>query len=94
MHQTHKQREGAAHPVRELDMFLTRLCASVPVDLMPGSNDPSGVFFPQQVCVHTYRHTCMHLFESPFLSRYVSYMHVYIHMSLLSSAGICTYIHM
>lgn len=29
-------------------MLLTRLCASVPVDLMPGETDPTGVFLPQQ----------------------------------------------
>jgi DNA polymerase delta subunit 2 len=41
----HKER---AAPVRELDLLLTRLAAAVPVDVMPGSGDPTNTFLPQQ----------------------------------------------
>ncbi|KAJ1484577.1 DNA polymerase alpha/epsilon subunit B-domain-containing protein [Baffinella frigidus] len=41
----HKER---AAPVRELDILLTRLSASVAVDVMPGDGDPTNAFLPQQ----------------------------------------------
>eukprot|EP01083_Nonionella_stella_P067767 179467_1 len=35
-------------PLRELDLYLTQLVASVPVDLMPGASDPTNYSLPQQ----------------------------------------------
>ena len=35
-------------PARELDMLLTQLCASLPVDLMPGATDPASLALPQE----------------------------------------------
>lgn len=51
--QSHKPMDGGeqatvADPVRELDCLLTRLCASVPVDIMPGETDPANYMLPQQ----------------------------------------------
>jgi hypothetical protein len=34
------QRRAEASPLQELDILLTRLCASVPVDVMAGPGDP------------------------------------------------------
>eukprot|EP00485_Elphidium_margaritaceum_P006619 CAMPEP_0202691468 /NCGR_PEP_ID=MMETSP1385-20130828/6171_1 /ASSEMBLY_ACC=CAM_ASM_000861 /TAXON_ID=933848 /ORGANISM="Elphidium margaritaceum" /LENGTH=481 /DNA_ID=CAMNT_0049346879 /DNA_START=22 /DNA_END=1467 /DNA_ORIENTATION=+ len=34
--------------LKELDVWLSQLCASVPVDVMPGFNDPSDDLLPQQ----------------------------------------------
>mmetsp|Transcript_31897 Transcript_31897/g.51502 ORF Transcript_31897/g.51502 Transcript_31897/m.51502 type:complete len:474 (+) Transcript_31897:49-1470(+) len=38
----------ATGPVKEFEMFLSQLCASLPVDYMPGPGDPSNVALPQQ----------------------------------------------
>lgn len=38
----------AAAPLRETDAFLTSLCSSVCVDIMPGENDPANYTWPQQ----------------------------------------------
>lgn len=35
-------------PLETLDSYLTQICASMPVDLMPGSNDPATASMPQQ----------------------------------------------
>ena len=37
-----------ASPLQELDLILTRLCASVPVDVMSGPGDPCCMYMPQQ----------------------------------------------
>ena len=37
-----------AGPLREADLLLTQLAAALPVDLMPGRNDPSNGALPQQ----------------------------------------------
>ncbi len=37
-----------AGPLREADLLLTQLAAALPVDLMPGRNDPSNAALPQQ----------------------------------------------
>jgi len=37
-----------ASPLQELDLMLTRLCASVPVDVMAGPGDPCCMYMPQQ----------------------------------------------
>lgn len=35
-------------PIKELDILLTQLAAALPVDIMPGSNDPANFSLPQQ----------------------------------------------
>jgi DNA polymerase delta subunit 2 len=40
--------DEAMAPLRELDMLLTQLAAAVPVDILPGSTDPSNFTLPQQ----------------------------------------------
>jgi DNA polymerase delta subunit 2 len=35
---------------KQLDVFLSDLASSVPVDLMPGATDPATLALPQQVC--------------------------------------------
>ena len=49
-----KQQAAVARPLRELDVLLTQLAASVPVDLMPGEGDPTNQALPQQPL-----HPCM-----------------------------------
>ena len=39
---------AVARPLRQLDVLLTTLAASVPVDLMPGDGDPTNQALPQQ----------------------------------------------
>eukprot|EP00897_Mesotaenium_endlicherianum_P008108 jgi/Mesen1/7325/ME000376S06492 len=43
-------REGhaLAGPVRELDQLLTQMAAAMPVDVMPGADDPANFSLPQQ----------------------------------------------
>jgi DNA polymerase delta subunit 2 len=40
--------EEAAGGVRALDLFMSQLCASVDVDIMPGACDPANCLLPQQ----------------------------------------------
>ena len=49
-----RQQAVVARPLRELDVLLTQLAASVPVDLMPGEGDPTNQALPQQPL-----HPCM-----------------------------------
>ncbi len=35
-------------PLRDLDMALAELAESLPVDVMPGADDPANVSLPQQ----------------------------------------------
>ncbi|OMO59958.1 DNA polymerase alpha/epsilon, subunit B [Corchorus olitorius] len=35
-------------PIKELDILLTQIAASLPLDIMPGSNDPANFSLPQQ----------------------------------------------
>ena len=44
---TNEQRTLASH-VRTLDQFLTAVCGAMPVDLMPGEDDPCNFLLPQQ----------------------------------------------
>lgn len=37
-----------AGPLKEADVLLTQLAASIPVDVMPGPGDPSNQALPQQ----------------------------------------------
>ncbi|GLC37503.1 hypothetical protein PLESTB_001754600 [Pleodorina starrii] len=44
-----RQAQGAAlQPVRDLDLLLAELAAGLPVDVMPGAEDPANVALPQQ----------------------------------------------
>ncbi|XP_059310234.1 DNA polymerase delta small subunit-like [Lycium ferocissimum] len=35
-------------PIKELDILLTQIAASIPLDIMPGSSDPANFALPQQ----------------------------------------------
>nr|AIZ68192.1 DNA polymerase delta small subunit isoform X2 [Albuca bracteata] len=37
-----------SEPIKEFDILLTQLAAALPVDIMPGSNDPANFSLPQQ----------------------------------------------
>ena len=37
-----------ASPIREADVLLAQIAAAVPLDIMPGNNDPANNFLPQQ----------------------------------------------
>ncbi|GLI67880.1 hypothetical protein VaNZ11_012170 [Volvox africanus] len=44
-----RRAQGAAlQPVRDLDLLLAEVSAGMPVDLMPGAEDPANVALPQQ----------------------------------------------
>lgn len=43
-----KEQSKLVEPVKELDLALTQLAAAVPVDIMPGPNDPANFSLPQQ----------------------------------------------
>ncbi|XP_078438148.1 DNA polymerase delta small subunit [Wolffia australiana] len=43
-----KEQSKVFDPFKELDISLTQLAASVPVDIMPGANDPANFSLPQQ----------------------------------------------
>nr|CAB3497201.1 unnamed protein product [Digitaria exilis] len=43
-----KDQSRIAEPIKELDIMLTQLVASLPVDIMPGCNDPANFSLPQQ----------------------------------------------
>ncbi|KAJ1693665.1 hypothetical protein LUZ63_010363 [Rhynchospora breviuscula] len=43
-----KDHAKLTEPIRELDIFLTQLVAALPVDIMPGCNDPANYSLPQQ----------------------------------------------
>lgn len=43
-----KDQSKLVEPLKELDLALTQLAAAVPVDIMPGSNDPANFSLPQQ----------------------------------------------
>lgn len=49
-----KDQSKLVEPVKELDLALTQLAAAVPVDIMPGPNDPANFSLPQQPL-----HTCL-----------------------------------
>lgn len=42
------EHDDSVAPLRELDLLLTPLAASVPVDIFPGESDPSNFTLPQQ----------------------------------------------
>ncbi|XP_058207549.1 DNA polymerase delta small subunit isoform X2 [Rhododendron vialii] len=43
-----KDQSKMSEPVKELDILLTQIAAGVPLDIMPGPNDPSNFALPQQ----------------------------------------------
>ncbi|KAG0592894.1 hypothetical protein KC19_1G288400 [Ceratodon purpureus] len=43
-----KNQSKLVEPVKELDLVLTQIAAAVPVDIMPGVNDPANFSLPQQ----------------------------------------------
>eukprot|EP01018_Ginkgo_biloba_P029266 Gb_31965 [translate_table: standard] len=43
-----KDQTRLAEPIKELDLALTQLAAAMPVDIMPGVNDPANFSLPQQ----------------------------------------------
>ncbi|XP_031494829.1 DNA polymerase delta small subunit [Nymphaea colorata] len=43
-----KDQNKLYEPIKELDLMLTQLASSVPVDIMPGASDPANFSLPQQ----------------------------------------------
>nr|CAD1844670.1 unnamed protein product [Ananas comosus var. bracteatus] len=43
-----KDHSRITEPLKELDIMLTQLVAAMPVDILPGSNDPANFSLPQQ----------------------------------------------
>ncbi|XP_062167164.1 DNA polymerase delta small subunit [Alnus glutinosa] len=43
-----KDQSRLSEPVKELDILLTQIAASLPLDIMPGPNDPANFSLPQQ----------------------------------------------
>ncbi|KAM3690364.1 hypothetical protein ACB098_09G119100 [Castanea mollissima] len=43
-----KDQSRLSEPIKELDIFLTQVAASLPLDIMPGSDDPANFSLPQQ----------------------------------------------
>ncbi|KAI8562086.1 hypothetical protein RHMOL_Rhmol03G0007500 [Rhododendron molle] len=43
-----KDQSKMSEPVKELDILLTQIAAGVPLDIMPGPNDPANFALPQQ----------------------------------------------
>ncbi|KAG1673299.1 hypothetical protein FOA52_002579 [Chlamydomonas sp. UWO 241] len=43
-----RQQSAAMQPIKDMDLVVTELSAALPVDLMPGAEDPTNVALPQQ----------------------------------------------
>ncbi|PHT39844.1 DNA polymerase delta small subunit [Capsicum baccatum] len=43
-----KDQSKLFEPIKELDIMLTQIAASIPLDIMPGSSDPANFSLPQQ----------------------------------------------
>ncbi|KDO70923.1 hypothetical protein CISIN_1g0136322mg, partial [Citrus sinensis] len=43
-----KDQSRLFEPIKELDILLTQIAAGVPLDIMPGPNDPANFSLPQQ----------------------------------------------
>ncbi|XVE96105.1 hypothetical protein REPUB_Repub02eG0192500 [Reevesia pubescens] len=43
-----KDQSRLCEPIKELDILLTQVAASLPLDIMPGSSDPANFSLPQQ----------------------------------------------
>ena len=48
IHDDKKEASKNINHLKEADMFLTQLASSMPLDIMPGPNDPCNVSMPQQ----------------------------------------------
>ncbi|GJN30164.1 hypothetical protein PR202_gb18450 [Eleusine coracana subsp. coracana] len=52
-----KDQSRIAEPIKELDIMLTQLVASLPVDIMPGCHDPANFSLPQQTIDDLYKYS-------------------------------------
>ncbi|GLT96183.1 hypothetical protein SLE2022_138260 [Rubroshorea leprosula] len=43
-----KDQSSLSDPIKELDILLTQIASGLPLDIMPGSNDPANFSLPQQ----------------------------------------------
>ncbi|KAL3632420.1 DNA polymerase delta subunit 2 [Castilleja foliolosa] len=43
-----KDNSKLSEPVKELDILLTQVASGIPIDIMPGANDPANFSMPQQ----------------------------------------------
>lgn len=43
-----KDQSTLSEPIKEMDILLTQIAAGLPIDIMPGLNDPSNFALPQQ----------------------------------------------
>ncbi|GKV34561.1 hypothetical protein SLEP1_g42924 [Rubroshorea leprosula] len=43
-----KDQSSLSDPIKELDLLLTQIASGLPLDIMPGSNDPANFSLPQQ----------------------------------------------
>lgn len=66
-HKQPRQQAAALAPIREVDMCLSELAGAVPVEVMPGNNDPANHSLPQQPL-----HRCLF----PLASSYTSFNRV------------------
>ncbi|KAL6522390.1 DNA polymerase delta subunit 2 [Orobanche minor] len=48
-----KDQSKLSAPIKELDILLTQVAAGIPLDIMPGTNDPANFSLPQQVFLGT-----------------------------------------
>ncbi|KAL3142785.1 hypothetical protein ABBQ38_003084 [Trebouxia sp. C0009 RCD-2024] len=62
-HKQPRQQAAALAPIREVDMCLSELAGAVPVEVMPGNNDPANHSLPQQPL-----HRCLFPLASSFTS--------------------------
>ena len=46
------EQDKLAEPMKNLDIVLAQIAAAIPLDLMPGANDPSNHALPQQALHH------------------------------------------
>ena len=44
-----REAKRSVSSLKEADLFLTQVASSMPIDIMPGPNDPCNVSLPQQV---------------------------------------------
>ncbi|KAL2501589.1 DNA polymerase delta small subunit [Forsythia ovata] len=56
-----KDQSRLSEPIKELDILLTQIAAGIPLDIMPGPNDPANFCLPQQAL-----HRCLFPGSSAF----------------------------